>query len=121
MSALSSKSETLVKYDPNNSRRSLNPEKVDTKSYRWNRKKYSRTRRRLDIWTFVLTLSFTLWRNNRKWTYNGGFSEEKLATRRYKQAVWIRESLLELGPTFIKAGQLFSTRADSMIKMKYPG
>ena len=112
MSALSSKSETLVKYDPNNSRRSLNPEKVDTKSYRWNRKKYSRTRRRLDIWTFVLTLSFTLWRNNRKWTYNGGFSEEKLATRRYKQAVWIRESLLELGPTFIKAGQLFSTRAD---------
>ncbi len=112
MSALSSKSETLVKYDPNNSRRSLNPEKVDTKSYRWNRKKYSRTRRRLDIWTFVLTLSFTLWRNNRQWTYSGGFSEEKLAARRHKQAVWIRESLLELGPTFIKAGQLFSTRAD---------
>ncbi len=112
MSALSSKSETLVKYDPNKSQRSLKPEKVDTKSYRWNRKKYSRTRRRLDIWTFVLTLSFTLWRNNRQWTYSGGFSEEKLAARRHKQAVWIRESLLELGPTFIKAGQLFSTRAD---------
>ena len=120
MSALSSKSETLVKYDPNNSQRSprdplrgsQNTEKVDTKSYRWNRKKYSRTRRRLDIWTFVLTLSITLWRNNRKWTYSGGFSEEKLAARRHKQAVWIRESLLELGPTFIKAGQLFSTRAD---------
>ncbi len=120
MSALSSKSETLVKYDPNKSQRSLRdplrgplkPEKVDTKSYRWNRKKYSRTRRRLDIWTFVLTLSFTLWRNNRQWTYSGGFSEEKLAARRHKQAVWIRESLLELGPTFIKAGQLFSTRAD---------
>ena len=112
MSALSSKSETLVKYDPNKSQRSLKPEKVDTKSYRWNRKKYSRTRRRLDIWTFVLTLSFTLWRNNRKWTYSGGFSEEQLAARRHKQAVWIRESLLELGPTFIKAGQLFSTRAD---------
>ncbi len=112
MSALSSKSETLVKYDPNKSQRSLKPEKVDTKSYRWNRKKYSRTRRRLDIWSFVLTLSFTLWRNNRQWTYSGGFSEEKLAARRHKQAVWIRESLLELGPTFIKAGQLFSTRAD---------
>ncbi len=112
MSALSSKSETLVKYDPNKSQRSPKPEKVDTKSYRWNRKKYSRTRRRLDIWTFVLTLSFTLWRNNRQWTYSGGFSEEKLAARRHKQAVWIRESLLELGPTFIKAGQLFSTRAD---------
>ena len=112
MSALSSKPETLVKYDPNNSQRSHNTEKVDTKSYRWNRKKYSRTRRRLDIWTFVLTLSLTLWRNGRKWTYAGGFSEEKLAARRQKQAVWIRESLLELGPTFIKAGQLFSTRAD---------
>ncbi len=112
MSALSSKPETLVKYDPNNSQRSQKPEKVDTKSYRWNRKKYSRTRRRLDIWTFVLTLSLTLWRNGRKWTYAGGFSEEKLAARRQKQAVWIRESLLELGPTFIKAGQLFSTRAD---------
>lgn len=112
MSALSSKSKTLVKYDPDSSQRSLKPEKVDTKSYRWNRKKYSRTRRRLDIWTFVLALSVALWRNNRKWTYSGGFSEEKLAARRYKQAVWIRESLLELGPTFIKAGQLFSTRAD---------
>lgn len=112
MSALSSQSETLVKYDPNSSQRSQTTEKVDTKSYRWNRKKYSRTRRRLDIWTFVLTLSFTLWRNNRKWTYSGGFNEEKLAARRQKQAVWIRESLLELGPTFIKAGQLFSTRAD---------
>ncbi|MDJ0902963.1 MAG: AarF/ABC1/UbiB kinase family protein [Xenococcus sp. MO_188.B8] len=112
MSALSSKSETLVKYEPDHLKRSLKPEKVDTKSYRWNRKKYSRTRRRLDIWAFVLTLSLTLWRNNRKWTYSGGFSEEKLAARRHKQAVWIRESLLELGPTFIKAGQLFSTRAD---------
>ena len=112
MSALSSQSENLVKYDPSNSQRSRKPEKVETKSYRWNRKKYSRTRRRLDIWKFVFSLSIALWRNNRKWTYSGGFSEEKLAARRYKQAVWIRESLLELGPTFIKAGQLFSTRAD---------
>jgi len=112
VSALSSQSENLVKYDRDELLGSQQPEKVETKSYRWNRKKYSRTRRRLDIWTFVFTLSLTLWRNNRKWTYSGGFSEEKLAARRYKQAVWIRESLLELGPTFIKAGQLFSTRAD---------
>jgi predicted unusual protein kinase regulating ubiquinone biosynthesis (AarF/ABC1/UbiB family) len=82
------------------------------KSYRWNREKYSRTRRRFDIWCFVLILLFKLWRNSKKWTYMGGFSDEKLAARCKVQAVWIRENLLELGPTFIKVGQLFSTRAD---------
>jgi predicted unusual protein kinase regulating ubiquinone biosynthesis (AarF/ABC1/UbiB family) len=81
-------------------------------NYRWNRENYSRTRRRIDIWIFVLTLLFKLWRNNQKWSYAGGFSEEKLAQRQKTQAVWIRKSLLELGPTFIKAGQFFSTRAD---------
>jgi predicted unusual protein kinase regulating ubiquinone biosynthesis (AarF/ABC1/UbiB family) len=81
-------------------------------NYRWNRENYSRTRRRIDIWLFVLTLLFKLWRNNQQWSYAGGFSEEKLALRQKTQAIWIRESLLELGPTFIKAGQFFSTRAD---------
>ena len=81
-------------------------------TYRWNREKYSPLRRRFDIWVFVLTLLFKLWRNSKKWTYRGGYSEEKLIERRRIQAVWIRESLLELGPTFIKVGQLFSTRAD---------
>jgi predicted unusual protein kinase regulating ubiquinone biosynthesis (AarF/ABC1/UbiB family) len=82
------------------------------KSYRWNQKNYSRNRRRFDIWVFVFTLLFKFWRNGKKWTYAGGFSEEKLSARRKRQAVWIRETLLELGPTFIKVGQLFSTRAD---------
>lgn len=81
-------------------------------SYRWNRQNYSRTRRRFDIWVFVLSLLFKLWCNGRKWTYIGGYTEEKFAQRRKTQASWIRKSLLELGPTFIKAGQLFSTRAD---------
>lgn len=81
-------------------------------SYRWNRGQYSKTRRRLDIWVFVLTLIFKLIRNSKKWTYAGGFTEEKLVARRRIQAKWIKDSLLELGPTFIKVGQLFSTRAD---------
>ncbi|ELR99465.1 AarF/ABC1/UbiB kinase family protein [Gloeocapsa sp. PCC 73106] len=83
-------------------------------AYRWNQENYSRNRRRFDIWVFVSTLLFKLWRNGRKWSYfsEGGYSEEKLIARRQIQAVWIRKSILELGPTFIKVGQLFSTRAD---------
>jgi predicted unusual protein kinase regulating ubiquinone biosynthesis (AarF/ABC1/UbiB family) len=37
---------------------------------------------------------------------------EKQALRRRSQARWIRDTFLDLGPTFIKLGQLFSTRAD---------
>ncbi len=110
MSAVSSHSEELLKPNPNE--RSLVKIETGKKSYRWNRKNYSATLRRIDIWRFVFTLSFKLWRNNRKWTYSGGYNAAKLAQRRKIQAIWIRESLLELGPTFIKAGQLFSTRAD---------
>jgi predicted unusual protein kinase regulating ubiquinone biosynthesis (AarF/ABC1/UbiB family) len=82
------------------------------KAYRWNKQNYSQNRRRIDIWYFVLTLLFQFWRNGKKWTYPGGYTEEKLLQRQQRQAVWIKESLLELGPTFIKVGQLFSTRAD---------
>ena len=85
---------------------------VSNKSYRWNRPKYSRNRRRIDIWLFVFSFLFRNWLNGRKWTYRGGFTPEKQAIRRRAQAIWIRENFLELGPTFIKLGQLFSTRAD---------
>ena len=85
---------------------------VSDKSYRWNRSKYSRNRRRLDIWIFAFSFLFSNWRDKRKWTYVGGFTPEKQAARRRSQAIWIRENFLELGPTFIKLGQLFSTRAD---------
>jgi predicted unusual protein kinase regulating ubiquinone biosynthesis (AarF/ABC1/UbiB family) len=82
------------------------------KAYRWNRENYSRRRRFLDIWSFVLTLLFKLWLYNKSWSYPGGVTEAKHAARRKAQAVWIRNTLLDLGPTFIKVGQLFSTRAD---------
>ena len=85
---------------------------VAKSSYRWNQEKYSANRRRLDIWRFVLTLLYQFWLNGKKWSYPNGYSEDRLNQRRQRQAVWIREGLLELGPTFIKVGQLFSTRAD---------
>jgi len=82
------------------------------KAYRWNRENYSRQKRFLDIWGFVLTLMFELWLDSKPWSYPGGMTDAKKATRRKKQAIWIRDTFLDLGPTFIKVGQLFSTRAD---------
>jgi predicted unusual protein kinase regulating ubiquinone biosynthesis (AarF/ABC1/UbiB family) len=81
-------------------------------AYRWNRENYSRHRRFIDIWAFVLTLLTRLWLDSKPWSYPGGVTEEKRAARRRQQAIWIRETFLDLGPTFIKVGQLFSTRAD---------
>ncbi|MER3476912.1 MAG: hypothetical protein C4287_10745 [Leptolyngbya sp. ERB_1_2] len=83
-----------------------------SKAYRWNREKYSRRRRFIDIWAFVLKLMGARWLYNKSWSYKGGISDAKKATRRKSLAIWIRETLLDLGPTFIKIGQLFSTRAD---------
>ncbi|CCQ52784.1 ABC1 kinase family protein [Crocosphaera watsonii WH 8501] len=112
MSALSSNTKSsLVKKQGASASRKLT--KLETaEKYRWNRENYSIARRRIDIWRFVLSLLFRFWRNGKKWSYKGGFTQEKLDARRKIQAVWIRENLLNLGPTFIKVGQLFSTRAD---------
>lgn len=43
-----------------------------------------------------------------KWTYKkaaGGMSEAAVSARRAALAVWLREGLVKLGPTFIKIGQ----------------
>jgi len=82
------------------------------KSYRWNRENYSSKRRFVDIWLFVIRLLTGFWYNNKSWSYSGGVTEAKRSARRKRQAIWIRNKLLDLGPTFIKVGQLFSTRAD---------
>ena len=88
------------------------PTKVQRHTYRWSRENYSRQRRYVDIWTFVLKLLAARWSYNKAWAYRDGISDEAKAKRRRSLAIWIRETLLELGPTFIKLGQLFSTRAD---------
>lgn len=81
-------------------------------SYRWNRKRYSRARRTVDIWSFVLRFLSARWMYGKRWSYRQGRTPEALASRRRQQAIWIRDTFLDLGPTFIKLGQLFSTRAD---------
>ncbi|MCY7374645.1 MAG: AarF/ABC1/UbiB kinase family protein [Pyrinomonadaceae bacterium] len=45
-----------------------------------------------------------------KWYYIGGEANKEL--NHEKQAVWLKEKLIHLGPTFIKIGQSLGTRAD---------
>ncbi|KAK9062269.1 hypothetical protein SSX86_019455 [Deinandra increscens subsp. villosa] len=80
---------------------------------RWNRfKTYSTIQRTCEIWGFVLTFLFKAWFNNQKFAYAGGMTEQKKVQRRKTLAKWLKESILRLGPTFIKIGQQFSTRVD---------
>jgi predicted unusual protein kinase regulating ubiquinone biosynthesis (AarF/ABC1/UbiB family) len=45
-------------------------------------------------------------------TFRGREGSENKAARLEQQAVWLRNSLIDLGPTFIKIGQTLGTRAD---------
>jgi predicted unusual protein kinase regulating ubiquinone biosynthesis (AarF/ABC1/UbiB family) len=83
-------------------------------NYAWAQDDYSTARRTVDTWAFILTLRARLWLVDQKWSYlaPGGQTPAAKAARSRALAAWIRESLLQLGPTFIKLGQLFSTRSD---------
>ncbi|MEB3292506.1 MAG: AarF/ABC1/UbiB kinase family protein [Synechococcales bacterium] len=82
------------------------------KAYRWNRENYSRQRRFVDVWAAVIRLLYERWLFEKPWSYRSGMTDVRKAARRRAIAVWVREKCLDLGPTFIKVGQLFSTRAD---------
>jgi predicted unusual protein kinase regulating ubiquinone biosynthesis (AarF/ABC1/UbiB family) len=81
-------------------------------AYRWNRENYSRRKRFIDVWGFVLRLMCARWLYQKPWSYRRGMTDAAKAGRRRRLAIWIRETMLDLGPTFIKLGQLFSTRSD---------
>lgn len=80
---------------------------------RWGKfKSYSTFQRTWEIWSFAFTFFFKLWLVNQRWSYRGGATDERVAARKAELAVWLREGLVRLGPTFIKIGQQFSTRVD---------
>ncbi|XP_061344109.1 protein ACTIVITY OF BC1 COMPLEX KINASE 7, chloroplastic-like [Gastrolobium bilobum] len=80
--------------------------------FSWANENYNSWQRTIDIWSFVISLRIRVLLDNAKWAYVGGLTEEKQKNRRKKTASWLRESVLQLGPTFIKLGQLSSTRSD---------
>jgi len=45
-----------------------------------------------------------------------GMTPDAVSRRKSELAIWLREGLVKLGPTFIKIGQQFSTRVDVLSK-----
>ncbi|XVF21163.1 hypothetical protein REPUB_Repub12eG0067200 [Reevesia pubescens] len=81
-------------------------------NFSWANENYSTLQRTVDVWSFVLSFRVRVLLDNAKWAYPGGFTEDKQKKRRRMTASWLRERVLQLGPTFIKLGQLSSTRSD---------
>jgi predicted unusual protein kinase regulating ubiquinone biosynthesis (AarF/ABC1/UbiB family) len=80
---------------------------------RWSKfKSYSILQRTWEIWSFAFVFFVKLWLVNQRWSYKGGMNDERISARKSELAVWLREGLVRLGPTFIKIGQQFSTRVD---------
>jgi predicted unusual protein kinase regulating ubiquinone biosynthesis (AarF/ABC1/UbiB family) len=77
-------------------------------------------RARLSAW-FKAGVYSALDRFIRVWRYvifRGADGSARKQARLQKQAVWMRESLIDLGPTFIKIGQALGTRAD-LLPLEY--
>ncbi|PNW73731.1 hypothetical protein CHLRE_13g570350v5 [Chlamydomonas reinhardtii] len=81
---------------------------------RWSQfKTYSTFQRTYEIWSFAFQFAWRYALLGQKWSYGkAGMTPEAVSARKKELAVWLREGLVKLGPTFIKIGQQFSTRVD---------
>ena len=77
---------------------------------RWQRPDYSPISRQMDVSLSAAKLSWYLWLDSQ------GINRSPAA--RNQRAEWLVQTLLDLGPTFIKIGQALSTRAD-LLPLEY--
>lgn len=75
----------------------------------------SALRRNAEVWKFALKCVFKALKP-RKLAKAGKASEEEILEAKKEAAVFIRDGLLRLGPTFVKLGQVCSTRTDVLPK-----
>jgi hypothetical protein len=78
------------------------------------RGKSSALRRNAEVWTFALNCVFRALKP-RKLRKNGA-SEDDIQQAKIDAATFIRNGLLKLGPSFVKLGQVISTRTDVLPK-----
>jgi predicted unusual protein kinase regulating ubiquinone biosynthesis (AarF/ABC1/UbiB family) len=83
---------------------------------RWSRfRRYGVWQRTIEIWSFAIQFAWKYFLLGRKWAYpkkTGGMTPTNVSAAKASLAIWLREGLVRLGPTFIKIGQQFSTRID---------
>jgi predicted unusual protein kinase regulating ubiquinone biosynthesis (AarF/ABC1/UbiB family) len=77
--------------------------------FRWQQRIASPLARRVDISVSAARLAFYLWRDR---------TVKRSTEERQRRAQWLSDTLLNLGPTFIKIGQALSTRAD-LLPLEY--